>query len=55
MSNTFTSWQDAPITDRLQVYDCYCSNPDDHYSFEEFNAIWRNYSFHYVKNLFPAD
>lgn len=55
MMNTFTRWQDASISDRLNVYDCYRANPGDDMDFEEFNAAWRNYNFNYVKSLFPAD
>ena len=55
MMNRVTRWQDASISDRLNVYDCYRANPGDDMDFEEFNAAWRNYTFNYVKSLFPAD
>lgn len=55
MKNIVTRWQDAPISDRLEVYDCYRANPGDDLDFEEFNARFRNYTFKYVKSLFPAD
>lgn len=55
MMNINIRWSEASFDARLNVYECYCANPGEDMSFEEFNAIWRNYSFNYVASLFPAD
>lgn len=55
MMYTVTRWQDASFSDRINVYECYCANPGNDMSFEEFDTMWRNCTYKYVKSLFPAD
>lgn len=54
---TFYAFNDAPVSDRLAVYDNYTyqackygnNNPLD---FEEFCLYWTHHSFHYVKAIY---
>lgn len=57
---TFYAWQDAPITDRLNVYDnyVYAANRRGDYTaldFEEFDQLYYNHSFYSVAHKFAAE
>lgn len=54
---TRISWQNAPISDRLDVYFNYMETvtEEDQIDFELFNTHWHNYSFDYVNSLFKAE
>lgn len=57
---TFYGWKDAPLYDRLSVYDnyVYIANKHgdyDHMSFEEFDDFWRTRSFYYVAAAYGGE
>lgn len=55
---TTIAWQNAPLHDRLEVYDAYCANfdgfgfTDEPEPFEDFDRSMRFNTFKYVKAMY---